>query len=98
MCCEPSPRVDGFAPWINAALICAAVAFGNAFRNSAAAPETVGAENDVPDTSENEPRNTVAGHWVAVRPLQFDWANVAKPLAVRSGLAIPSASGPRELK
>ena len=64
-----------------------AVAVGTACLSTAAIPETVGVENEVP-----LPKLTVAGL------CRSPWLKLYDPLATTSGSTRPSCVGPRELK
>ena len=81
---ESSPTIVGLAVSMSAFRIWTADAAGTASRSSAAAPATVGEENEVPETRDNPP----------LAP----WVKLANPFATTSGSIRPSAVGPRELK
>ena len=80
---EPSPSTEGLADRIRALRISIGDAPGTSLMSSAAAPATVGAAKEVPDTRSRVPRAPCA--------------KLPNPFATRWGLHRPSAVGPREL-
>src|SRR2546422_7339669 len=80
---ESSPSTDGLADLISAFRIWTADAHGASLTRRAAAPATVGAANEVPDSRLVFPSASCT--------------KLANPFATRSGLHRPSAVGPREL-